>query len=133
MVYRKLSANWISISQDQERVSDQQRACAVLYCDLIESGRTERESRSGSYPVKIQGEYVSLFGSSRENQAFLTQDLLLKFLVQEVSEISHFETRKCYRKSKFWATFSTRSDKSEEFLFDLKNWPLGVQRLNFWN
>ena len=129
MFDRKLSTNWINLCQDHE-----QRNYAVLYCDLIEAAKTEGDLvRSESCLLKIQGEYVSLFGSSKENQIFLTRDLLFKFLVHEVSEIRYFETRKCHEKTKFWATFLTRSANSEEFLFDLRNWPLGVQRLNFWN
>ena len=131
MFDRKLSTNWINLSQDHEHEPDSQRTCAVLYCDLIESAKIDKKSNRESYPLKIQGEYVSMC-SSKQNQC-LTKDILLKFLVHEVSEIIHLETRKCYRKIKFWATFSTRSDKSEDFLFDLRNWPLGVQRLNFWN
>lgn len=131
MFDRKLSTNWINLSQDHEHESDSQRTYAVLYCDLIESAKIDKKSYQESCPLKIQGEYVSMC-SSKQNQC-LTKDILLKFLVHEVSEIIHLETRKCYRKMKFWAIFLTRSDKSEDFLFDLRNWPLGVQRLNFWN
>ena len=109
MFDRKLSTNWINLSQDHERESDSQRTYAVLYCDLIESAKTDKKSNRRSCPLKIQGEYVSL-----TNQC-LTKDILLKFLVHEVSEIIHLETRKCYGKMKFWAIFLTRSDKSEDF------------------
>ena len=131
MFDRKLSTNWINLCQDHQH--EQQRKYAVLYCDLIEAAITESDSYRESDLLKIQGEYVSLFGSSKQNQFLLTSDILFKFLVHEVSEIRHFETRKCHEKMKFRATFLTRSANCEEFLFDLRNWPLGVQRLNFWN
>ena len=134
MFDRKLSTNWINICKDNESTSGSQQKCAVLYCDLIEieASKKEIESVGDKNPLKIQGEYVSLSASSRENQHVFTSDLLLRFLVHEVSEIKNFETRRCHKKLIFWAAFITRSEKSEDFLFDLRNWPLGVQKLNFW-
>ena len=32
---------------------------------------------------------------------------------------------------KFNGIFKLRSEDSEDFLFDLKNWPLGVLKLNY--
>ena len=77
MFDRKLSTNWINLSQDHEqRVSDSQRTCAVLYCDLIESAKIDKKSYRESCPLKIQGEYVSMC-SSKQNQC-LTKDIIYK-------------------------------------------------------
>ena len=138
MFLRKCSTNWINLCQDHEDISEIQRECVELYCHLVKSSMNERESREASASgeattLKIQGEYLNPSGSSIRDRSVFTQDLLLKFLVNEVSEIKDFETRICKKKIQFWAKFITRSKDSENFLFNLRNWPLGVGNLNLWN
>ena len=90
--------------------------------------------------VKLQGDYINPSGFTADDTGYLTPELLMKFLISHVSSISQFqswsvpcvntEAMKKKQKLVFSGLFKLRSaDSWEEFVFDLKHWPLGVQNL----
>ena len=88
--------------------------------------------------VKLQGDYFNPSGFSANDIKYLTPELLMKFLISHVSCISQFESwpvisdpeaKKKKQKLMFCGLFKLKVKNCEEFLFDLKNWPLGVQNL----
>ena len=87
--------------------------------------------------VKLQGDFINPSGFTADDRGYLTPELLMKFLVSHVSNISQFqcwsdpEAKRKKQKLLFSGLFKLRSaDSWEEFVFDLKHWPLGVQNLN---
>jgi len=91
--------------------------------------------------VKLQGDYINPSGFTADDTGYLTPDLLMKFLISHVASISQFQSwsvpcvdqeakKKKRQKLVFSGLFKLRSEDWEEFVFDLKHWPLGVQNLN---
>ena len=88
--------------------------------------------------VKLQGDYINPSGYTADDTEYLTPELLMKFLISHVSSITQFQSVPCVdpeakkkkQKLVFSGLFKLRSaDSWEEFIFDLKHWPLGVQNL----
>ena len=88
--------------------------------------------------VKLQGDYINPSGYSADDSRYLTPELLMKFLISNVSSISQFESWSVFsdpeaktkkQKLVFCGLFKLKNADSEEFLFDLNHWPLGVQNI----
>ena len=107
-----------------DKISKEQRICINKYCQGV---LKQLEPSGEETSLTLQGEYFNISGRSK-----FSQEILMKFLISEVSQIENFQSRPLdRRKHIFKATFKLRSAKSEDFLLDLKNWPLGVSKLNY--
>ena len=79
--------------------------------------------------IKIHGHFFNPNGFSLNDKTFFTRDLLLKFLNKEVYDITEYQCDEVGRKLQFSGVFKLRSANNEDYLFDLNNWPLGVQNI----
>ena len=123
IMQRRFSTNWTTLCyQHQELNSKAREICINNYCQAI------KEQPLPQTEFKIQGQFRNPILPNEFQE--LKQDYLLRFLLKGVSEIKDFSVRNCNQTLIFKGRFRVRENYGEDFIFNLENWPLGVEKLN---
>ena len=126
---RRFSTTRIELcNQHEELASRAQRLCLDSYCQAI-----KREIVSGqSIQCKIRGQLKNPVKTTNVTLDNLHKDFLLKFLLKGVASIEEFDVVKDNESLIFTDGFNLRENYNEEYLFNLNNWPLGVEKFRIY-
>ena len=126
---RKFSTTRIELcNQHEELASRAQRVCLDSYCKAVK--REIVPGRSNQY--KIRGQFKHPVKAKNVPLENLHKDFLLKFLLKGVASIEEFDVVKDNESLIFTGRFNLRENYNEEYLFNLNNWPLGVEKLRIY-
>ena len=127
---RRFTTNRIELCiQHHELASRAQRLCISSYCQAVKKEIVSGQSKQ----CKIRGEFKNPCKAKKNTLENLSKDYLLKFLLRGVANIEEFNVVEGDGANlMFTGIFHLRENHSEDYLFNLNNWPLGVEKLEIY-